>query len=165
MGCFPTDKIPPCRHHPCSMVINYDDSTEPGSHWIAIYAPMKEVAFFFDSLGLDGTEEIQSYLRTYYPTVHRFYRNIQKPTSKVCGQYAIFFIHMAALGYTVHGIRRILVRSRNADKFVATFVNKLHSNRHNKHRIDRTRKERSVFKSRRPKHQFTYGLVGKKGYV
>lgn len=122
MGCFPSDRLPKCKHFPCSMVVNLDDSTKPGSHWVAIYAPTKNHVFYFDSYGMKASGKILRYLKR-FPLITRQEATIQSIISDVCGQYAIFFIIMCTLKIPYRTINKMLASVKNPDIFVKDFVN------------------------------------------
>ena len=124
MGCFPSDKIPACRHFPCSMVVNFDDSTKDGSHWVALYAPNKFQVYYFDSYGTEGVPNLRETLSKRFLWVTRQNLTHQNISSTVCGQYAIFFIYMCSKGMPYNNIDRTLRRQSNPDKYVADYVNK-----------------------------------------
>ena len=125
MGCYPADKIPKMRQFPSAMVVNLDPAHMPGTHWVAIYAPEKRTAYYMDSLGKPAEGLILDYLRQNFGPFHRFWQPIQSPSSSVCGQYAIFFIYTAALGFPVTRMRALLLRTRNPDKYVYEFVRRV----------------------------------------
>ena len=47
-GCFPKDKLP---IFPKSLIIDIDDSSKPGDHWVALVL-FKTKGFYFDSISL-----------------------------------------------------------------------------------------------------------------
>src|SRR4051812_43914346 len=62
IGCFPSDMLPVCRKFPCAMVVNFDESNEPGTHWIAIFAPTPRHVYYFDSLAGPLIPNLERYL-------------------------------------------------------------------------------------------------------
>src|SRR6188768_1478191 len=118
MGCFPSNGLPKCIKYPCSMVVNFDDSSKPGTHWVAIYAPNSLEASYFDSFG--GGESkigpIIEYLNKNFNLVKNRTKVVQSPLSTVCGYYAIFFIYLSNKGFSFKRIERILANERNPDK-------------------------------------------------
>ncbi len=91
LGVFPSDKIPAKVKGPCTMVINTDASTNPGSHWVAIFITRDGIAEYFDSYGQPPeVAEISSFLNRYRM---RYYnkKQVQGPFSSVCGHYCIYF--------------------------------------------------------------------------
>ena len=52
LGCFPHDMLPPFpKQFPRSLIINTDDSSKPGDHWVGLVLN-KDKCFYFDSYGL-----------------------------------------------------------------------------------------------------------------
>ena len=125
MGCFPSNKLPKCEHFPCSMVINFDDSTKPGTHWVAIYAPDETEVNYFDSFGGGETdiENINQYLQDNFRLVTNRSKVVQSKRSKVCGYYAIFFIYLSSKGIPFKRIERLLLQEKKPDALVYKYVN------------------------------------------
>lgn len=124
MGCYPSDKIPNIKKYPSSIVVNMDNSNEPGSHWVALFVPHKEHAYYFDSFGLKpSNKNIVDYLKRFtHITRQKFV--IQSIASNVCGIYVVFFIYLCSRGYTMRKINTMLSRIKNRDLFVVKYVNK-----------------------------------------
>lgn len=101
IGTFPCDKIPPPPWVPCAYVINTDDASRPGEHWVAIHIGSNGVGFYFDSFGLPPLyQNIIDFLTLHCP--QGYYYNpftIQStnPESATCGQYCILFIYFECL--------------------------------------------------------------------
>jgi len=72
-----------------SYVINLDDSTGRGTHWVALFRKPRE-DYYFDSFGLPPPEEILEGRRGR----RLFYSNnqIQGKDSIMCGYYAVVFL-------------------------------------------------------------------------
>jgi hypothetical protein len=72
-----------------SLILNLDDNSGPGTHWVAVY--WKDgVFFYFDSFGLPPPEELLASARD----KRLFYSDnrIQMDDSTMCGYYAMMFI-------------------------------------------------------------------------
>ena len=108
------------------MVVNFDDSSKPGSHWVAIFAPNKLEVSYFDSFG-GGESKIDSiveYLHKNFNLVTNRTKVTQSPLSSVCGYYAIFFIYLSCKGFSFKRIERILANEKNPDQMVYEYVNR-----------------------------------------
>ena len=70
LGCFPKNKLPPMpTSFPKTIIVNTQDSNQPGEHWLALVL-MKNKCFYFDSFGLGVIEyEIKEYLKCKYNNV------------------------------------------------------------------------------------------------
>ena len=125
MRCFPSNKLPKCEHFPCSMVVNFDEHTKPGTHWVAVYAPDSTEAHYFDSFGGGETdiENINEYLQDNFELVTNRSKAIQSRRSKVCGYYAIFFIYLSSKGIPFKRIERLLLKEKRPDALVYKYVN------------------------------------------
>lgn len=111
LGCFPADCIPKSTaNYPHCMVINFDESGQPGSHWVAAYVQSPHQVEYFDSLALPPNASIAKFLagfskRTMNPTP------LQSSRSSVCGRYAIYFLSQRCKGKSFNDIiRHLLLR-------------------------------------------------------
>jgi hypothetical protein len=105
------------------MVINLDEANEPGTHWVAFYAPNQYRAWYFDSFGDSTIENIKNYVKANgFLTVQRQIKAIQHPDSTVCGYYAIYFIYCCSLNLSFPKIEKMLISTENPDKFVVKLV-------------------------------------------
>lgn len=94
IGTFPRDMLPQIKKRPAAFVINTDDSSSPGEHWVAVYLPEYGVAEYFDSYGLPPmSEDIHHFLNSVSPSGF-LYSNVtlQSVNTETCGQYCILFI-------------------------------------------------------------------------
>ncbi len=65
-GVFSSDKIPRVNEISPYAIINLDNSSEPGSHWVAIaYDSDENSVYMYDSYGRKSTKIL--------PSLHRFY--------------------------------------------------------------------------------------------
>lgn len=124
MGCYPSNSLPLCKRFPCAMVANHDEKGEPGSHWVAIYAPDKKNVWYFDSLGDDPIPNIKEWLYKNFPLVTIMNDPIQGADSRNCGYYAIYFIYMTARKLTYSRIFTVLSEKADPDKYVKEYVHR-----------------------------------------
>ena len=89
ISCFSKDQIPLIENNK-SIIINLQNSYEPGSHWIALKR-VNNTIFVFDSFGI-------AYLPIYifkvfknFKIITNIYR-IQNINSKLCGMFCVLFI-------------------------------------------------------------------------
>jgi hypothetical protein len=107
------------------MVVNLDPAGEPGSHWVAIFAPSPERVLHFDSYAQEPKGEILAYLRKFPAiTVNDFV--VQSVISSVCAHYCVYFLHECCRGVEYESILKSLADKPNPDQFVLTFTNALH---------------------------------------
>ena len=124
-GCFPANQLLNCKSFPCTMVVNTDPANEPGSHWCALFAPNKQVAYFFDSYGDKPNEFVEKYLKANFDQVVRNRRPFQSIISNVCGHYTIFVIHLLSLGLSYEKILKLLASFTDPDSIVFNYVNEI----------------------------------------
>lgn len=110
IGCFPSDKIPKITKYPCSLIINSEKSTHPGSHWLSVFLD-EEFSLYFDSFGLPVLEnDIFYFLKENSCSKNVIFNKlcIQDIESVSCGLFCISFIKH------VHSIKSF-------DTFLCTF--------------------------------------------
>ena len=72
-------------------IINLDDETGPGTHWVVLF--MSEVPIYFDSSGVYPPKEL-NFIKNLYFIPYR----IQATNSRICGLYCLYFINEALKG-------------------------------------------------------------------
>lgn len=125
-GVFSADTVPSAfDSYPSGCVVNTDEASGPGAHWIALYQCQPGVVETFDSFGKDFS--------TYSPhlaNVLKANRIISQPCqlqsncSTVCGQYCCFFLLRRACSETYADIVHLFTDFRKAnDIMVCQYVN------------------------------------------
>ena len=89
MGCFSKDQIKLIENNK-SMIINLQDSNQPGSHWIALKR-VNNTIFVFDSFGIGYIPVGTFKVFKNYKTITNIYR-IQDISSNLCGMFCVLFI-------------------------------------------------------------------------
>lgn len=94
LGAFPIDKLPPRRFikYPCALIVNFDKSTEKGSHWVSIFIAQNGYGFYFDSAGKQPPDQIERFLNRNCIDWEYFTERVQKYVTKTCGEHCIFFL-------------------------------------------------------------------------
>ena len=93
LGCFPHDKLPSFpKQFPRSLIINTDDSTRLGDHWVGVILN-KDKCFYFDSYGVPILDKnIIDFLINRYSTAIVNDTCIQDTFSNSCGKFTVAFI-------------------------------------------------------------------------
>lgn len=121
-GCFARDEIPAPTHRPICYVVNLDKSSEGGSHWVSLFLDTNAGGEYYDPFGGPPEEkEIIDYINKHLPGGCRYNSSPrQSYDSEVCGQHAIAFVRMKALGRSICEIEIILSKTnaRLADELV-----------------------------------------------
>ena len=93
LGCFPHDMLPPFpKKFPRSLIINTDDSSKPGNHWVGLVLN-KNKCYYFDSFGVPILEKnIIHFLNHRYSTAIVNNTCIQDAFSSLCGKFTIAFV-------------------------------------------------------------------------
>lgn len=93
-GVYSSDSLPTSLpNRPIVLISNVDSSSEPGSHWIAIYIAKNDVSYFFDSYGLYPVKlEFVNFLQKYSFNNWTFNKKrFQDIYTDVCGMYVCLF--------------------------------------------------------------------------
>lgn len=89
---------PPTRLPAC-YVINTDQSDGDGQHWVAFFIDTDKTADYWDSYGTPPLQLIYGWLRRQGCHPIRYNRRmIQGFTSRTCGAYCTYFLHMRSMG-------------------------------------------------------------------
>src|SRR5271156_6933079 len=99
-GVFMDDELPNKIKTNESGIVNLQDSDEQGSHWVC-YLKKGKLKYYFDSYGLDCSNEVLNYLKR--PIITSTYQ-IQKMGSTMCGQYCLYILYYLGEGYNFNDI-------------------------------------------------------------
>ena len=88
-GCFSKDQIKLIGNNK-SIIINLQDSNQPGSHWIALKR-VKNIIFLFDSFGVEYIPIDIFKVYKNYKIIANIYQ-IQDISSNLCGMFCVLFI-------------------------------------------------------------------------
>lgn len=88
-----SNTLPRTFKPPAAIVVNTDDASEPGTHWVAVYVSKCGKKYeYFDSYGFPPF--IKDHLEFLYNHDVKFnLKQLQSDTSKVCGHYCLAFLN------------------------------------------------------------------------
>ena len=74
-------------------IVNLNDSTQPGSHWVVINVKPNEVIEYFDSFGLNAPNEVVELSNSL--GVNYIYNSTQYQDLKsvLCGYWCLYFVN------------------------------------------------------------------------
>jgi len=107
LGIFASDQLPVIRRLPALLVVNTDDSTKNGAHWVAMFIDSKKYGEYFDSLAQQPLVEFASFMDKYCSRWTYSERQIQSISSYFCGHFVIFFCIQRKRGLDMQKILRI----------------------------------------------------------
>ncbi len=103
IGTYPRDLLPKekIKIRPCALIVNTDESSKPGEHWLAIYLNANGTAEYFDSFGFMPMHNdiIKFLLRNNIKSLIYNPNQIQSITTKTCGAYCVLFVKFKCLNY------------------------------------------------------------------
>lgn len=120
-GVYARDTLPPLQINSCA-IVNADDSSSPGSHWLALFLKTQKIVEFFDSYG--NSPDFYGIDTSYYSKIEWNSIVFQSPTSNVCGQYCIYFLYKRCQGHSMYSIVDVLYQKRKTDFQIYQFVKK-----------------------------------------
>jgi hypothetical protein len=113
------------KKYPYALILNTDDSSGPGRHWIAIYAVSPSLVEFFDPAGMPPNECQKKFLKN-FKTIIKNNKQLQSFYSSVCGHYCIYFIIKRCYGETFTNIINTLDRMGEVrDSYVREYISQL----------------------------------------
>lgn len=124
-GVYPSDQIP-ILGKKSIIVVNIDDSSKLGSHWVTFYKEKDGELEFFDSYGQPPEFYGKNILKyaSAFPTVLWNSKSFQSPTSNVCGAYCVYFCLKRCQGFSMKSIVNSLNHSKKNDFRIYQFVKK-----------------------------------------
>lgn len=124
IGTFPSD-VDIClnSHEKTAFIMNIDDSSLPGSHWVAVFTDLDSNFYYLDTIHTEVPTRILEIAR---PFRNKYFlrKKVQSTKSELCGQYCILFIHELAVGTPFRKIEKMFryrTRKQN-DEFVRNWV-------------------------------------------
>jgi hypothetical protein len=105
-GVLPVDRLPTyqLRRTPRLYIINTDDSSGPGEHWILVYFKNSR-GIYFDSYGFDVQDSrIKNFLAKNSISYIYNSRHLQGALSQTCGYYCLYVARRLARGYSLSRI-------------------------------------------------------------
>ena len=102
-GVFMRDELPSAPQNKECGIVNFNKSTESGSHWVAYFKDGGK-RIYFDSFGQVIPTEIQKYLKTKKefqndaPVIQRNTDIVQEPNTEICGHLCLYVLDNLSKG-------------------------------------------------------------------
>ena len=102
-GPFMRDELPNTPENQECGIVNFNKSTEPGSHWVGFFKD-GDKRIYFDSFGQVIPTEIQKYLKTKEeyqndaPVIQRNTDIVQEPNTEICGHLCLYVLDKLSKG-------------------------------------------------------------------
>jgi hypothetical protein len=125
-GVLAIDELPLRPDHK-AYIVNLDTSSEPGSHWVAIYFDPRGCAEYFDSFSLPPPSPIENFITSNSYSFKCNGQQLQNVRTAVCGQYCTYFIIKRCSGKSMLQLLHPFssVRLMYNDRFVFKYINTL----------------------------------------
>ena len=106
-GVFSRDNLPKTiRKEECG-IINLDDFSGPGTHWVCWRNMDENVCEYFDSFGLSMTAEVEEYLIKSGKTLFYSPDEIQERLSVLCGYLCLYYLFERQNGKSIFEVLHI----------------------------------------------------------
>ena len=102
-GIYMLDELPEVPKYKESGIVNFNNSHEPGSHWVSFFKE-GDKRVYFDSYGQIIPSEVEKYLKTAYeyetdkPVIQRNTEIVQEPNTKICGHLCLYVLDNLSKG-------------------------------------------------------------------
>jgi hypothetical protein len=125
-GVFMSDNIPIEYRFgkPCGIIVNLDETGEPGSHWVSIWFNGDGTGVYFDSFGKAPSGYPFTTLLWYCCPygLERNQTSLQHADASSCGLYTIFFLKHKCLGASLDFIVAHFSRTRGLNELIVTML-------------------------------------------
>ena len=122
LGVFARDELPDLirESRPWCLILNTDPKVQPGTHWLALYAPRPGPIELFDSVGFSPI----NYSLNSLNLLHLEYP-IQSPNTSVCGHYCIVYIYLRSRNKSLSKFIYLLLNISNRNFWVKRYIHNL----------------------------------------
>ena len=85
-------------------IVNLDESSNEGTHWVCVYNCDHQVCYYFDSFGVDPSDEILKFMKQSKKKILMSTYRIQELGSIMCGYYCIYICDQLLKNVTFYDI-------------------------------------------------------------
>ena len=128
-GVYMRDELPKKPWKKECGIVNFNKSTEPGTHWVAYYKDGKN-RFYFDSYGQVILQEVSDYLKTeaekQKPVIARNTDIVQKFDTRICGHLCLYVLKSFSIGQSYRDILDFLTKRGSGITWTNSMANELH---------------------------------------
>ena len=126
-GCYSKDVLPNKILNNKFYIINLDDSSGPGSHWVCLTSYGQQV-IYFDPFGVVPAVNILKFIRTSKKPLYYSTLTLQHIKSELCGYYCIYMIEQMVNGRNfVDIVSQDFVNDESTnDKYIKKYFKNVH---------------------------------------
>ena len=119
LGVFARDELTDLNREirPWCLILNTDPKDQPGTHWLAHYAPSAGSIVLFDSFGFSSS----MYSLDFLNLLHSSY-SYQSPSTSVFGHYCIVDIYFRSHNYSLYNIVDLFTNISNSDEWLKQYI-------------------------------------------
>ena len=122
LGVFARNELPQNFSYPACFVLNTEDRTKSGEHWLAIHYNENGYCNFFDSYGLPPAYyKLETYLKK---TSSRWTWNMKRVQglSQYCGFYCVFYLLLKCRGRSDEFFEKFNSNLNQNDTFISNQI-------------------------------------------
>ncbi len=125
-GVLPIDELENFKFRkPCSLIVNTDESSKPGEHWIALFITRNGSLEYFDSYGIKPfKKEIYQFIKKHQMKLIYNKKIIQNSLSINCGKFCLLFVLLRSRGFTMKKIVKFFVNKKYNDLLIRKIFSK-----------------------------------------
>lgn len=86
-GCYAKDQIPPVKNN-TYYIVNLENHTQPGSHWVLLYTMQRKV-IYFDPFGVVPPSAILAWSKKTTKSFEYWNKQVQGFNTNTCGYYCM----------------------------------------------------------------------------
>ena len=122
LGVCALDELPDFSREirPWCLILNTHPKNQPGTHWLALYAPIAGGIEFFDLFGLSP----RIYSLDFLDPLHLSF-SLKSPSSSVCGHYCIVYIYLRSRNNLLSDIVNLLIKISSRNLWVRQYIQNL----------------------------------------
>ena len=122
LSVFARDELPDLTREsrPWCLILNTDPKNQPGTHWLALYAPRAGPIELYDLFGfsfINYNLDSLNLLHLGYP--------LQSPNTSVCGHYCIVYIYICSRNKSLSEFFHLFLNISNRDSCVKRYIHDL----------------------------------------
>lgn len=127
LGVFASNTLPiKVYQYPFSLVVNTDPNTEPGEHWLAIFARNRNEVIVFDSFGMQLCNSyIVKFLNRNRLDFDVTAKRYQSYFENTCGNHVVYFIDNQSKNYGITAIDKTYTGNPKANDILVKWYVKL----------------------------------------
>lgn len=107
-GCYAKDELRKMKAENRFYILNLDDSSGGGTHWVLLYCVLPHTVYYFDPFGAPPPEDVPHFLKSMFAAEDKIFLFtddvLQNEHTQLCGYYCIYISKELLQGRTMNDI-------------------------------------------------------------